>query len=158
PDICGAPTGNCAAPLTSVTKTVTIAVTVNNAPVLTVPGALSAEASQLLQFTISAFDPDGDALSFSASGLPAGAIFTAATQTLSWTPNFSQLGSYTLSFNVTDGYGGFDTKTVTVTVQDTTAPTWGNMPDQTIEVVGTAGTVVTYVVPTVSDADPQPSV
>jgi hypothetical protein len=58
----------------------------------------------LLTFTISAIDPDGDTLTYSASNLPAGASFNPSPHTFSWTPTYSQAGSYpNVHFQVSDG-------------------------------------------------------
>ena len=57
-----------------------------------------------LAFTVTAHDPDVEsALVFSAQNLPPGAAFNAATQTLAWTPDFTQAGEYEPLFAVTDG-------------------------------------------------------
>jgi PKD repeat protein len=66
---------------------------------------------QRLTIVVSATDPDGDAVGFTASGLPAGASFT--TNTFSWTP--SAAGSYSVTFIATDGQLT-DSETVTITV------------------------------------------
>ncbi|MFC1816903.1 Ser-Thr-rich GPI-anchored membrane family protein, partial [Thermodesulfobacteriota bacterium] len=39
-----------------------------------------------LSFSVTAYDPNGDPLTFSASNLPQGSAFNASTQTFSWTP------------------------------------------------------------------------
>src|SRR5207244_4187023 len=75
----------------------TIAITIGNtnrAPVLTAIGNKSGSEGSLLTFTVTASDADLDALTYSASGLPAGATFDAATRTFSWTPSFTQAGTY----------------------------------------------------------------
>ena len=56
-----------------------------------------------MQFTVSATDADGDSLTYSASGLPSGSTFNSSTRTFSWTPSFTQSGSYSPVFSVTDG-------------------------------------------------------
>src|SRR5207253_9806945 len=74
-------------------ETVTITVTeVNQAPVLGAIGNRSVNEGQLLTFTISATDADvpANALTFSATGLPTGAICDSATRTFSWTPSEAQ--------------------------------------------------------------------
>jgi hypothetical protein len=51
---------------------------------------------------VTASDPDGDTLIYSASGLPSGATFNTTTHTFAWTP--STAGTYpNIQFNVTDG-------------------------------------------------------
>src|SRR5207245_2913671 len=62
---------------------------------------------------------DGDALTYSASGLPAGASFDAATKTFSWTPAFDQAGSYPgVTFTVTDGTAPAS-ETIAITIANT---------------------------------------
>jgi len=74
----------------------------NRAPVLEPIGAKSTDEGKLLQFAISASDPDGDPLTYSASNLPEGANF--AGQTFSWTPDYHQAGVYKdVHFEVSDG-------------------------------------------------------
>ncbi len=74
---------------------------------------------RLLSFGISATDPDGDPLTYSVIGLPAGAKFNG--QTFSWTPNYSQAGKYNVTFQVTDGTFKIQ-KAMTITVVDTPLP------------------------------------
>ncbi len=116
---------------------------VNDSPVLSVPGAQSFGEGALLTFTVSASDVDGDSLSFSASGLPTGAAFDPATRTFSWTPGFAAAGGYTVSFAVSDGAGGSDTRTVSITVTNTNqSPTANAGSDQAVEgTIGGGGTV-----------------
>jgi hypothetical protein len=106
--------------------TITIA---NRPPVLTVPGQQRVNEGDLKSFAVSAADPDQDILSVSASGLPAGASFDAATLIFSWTPGFAQSGSYIVTFTATDnGTPSLsDTKTVRVTVID-----WNRAPVLTV--------------------------
>jgi hypothetical protein len=91
----------------SLTASEDITITVNNLnrlPVLTAIGGKAVNEAALLSFTISATDPDGDTLTYSASNLPTGASFNASTQTFSWTPTYSQAGSYpSIHFQVSDG-------------------------------------------------------
>jgi hypothetical protein len=92
----------------------------NNDPVLTPIGNKGVEEGQLLEFTISATDPDtGDTLTYSASNLPTGASFDPGTQTFSWTPNAGDAGSYpNVQFTVTDDGTpqGSDSESITITV------------------------------------------
>ena len=75
---------------------------VNNSPVLNPIGTKATIEGQLLQFTVSATDPDGDALSYSVSYLPTGAAFNSANCTFSWKPSVGDLGDYSVLFTVTD--------------------------------------------------------
>jgi uncharacterized protein (TIGR03437 family) len=107
----------------SAPATVSIAVApVNDAPVLTVPGAQMVGEGALLEFTVSATDVDGgQTLTLSAANLPAGAAFNPETGVFSWTPSFTQQGAYTVNFTATDNGAPSlsDTKPVTITVSDT---------------------------------------
>ncbi len=79
-------------------------VSTDRPPVLNAIGNKSVNEGALLSFTISGSDPDGDTLTYSASNLPSGATFTASTRTFSWTPTYSQAGSYSsVHFQVSDG-------------------------------------------------------
>ncbi len=100
------------------TDSETVAITVANvnlAPVLAAIGNKSVAENAALSFTVSATDPDGNSLAYSASGLPSGASFNTSTRTFSWTPNASQAGSYTVNFSGTDG-SLTDSEAVTITV------------------------------------------
>ncbi|MBS3156943.1 putative Ig domain-containing protein [Candidatus Woesearchaeota archaeon] len=87
----------------------------NVAPVLTVTDKTVNEL-QTLTFAVTATDANGDSLIFGASGLPSGASF--AGQTFTWTPTVSQSGNYQVTFTASDGKGGVDTKTITITVNN----------------------------------------
>ncbi len=70
---------------------------------------------RLVEFTVSAIDPDGDTLIYTASGLPPGASFDPGTGTFSWTPSAGQAGTYSIRFEVSDGLST-DFEDVTITV------------------------------------------
>ncbi|PKK83962.1 MAG: hypothetical protein CVT49_05920 [candidate division Zixibacteria bacterium HGW-Zixibacteria-1] len=114
-----------------VTKSVTITVSgtsTNNAPIVTVSqSSYEIMQGELLAFTVSATDPDGQSLCLAAIGtLPAGASVSPAnpcgvgpiTTTFSWTPNFSQKGSFNITFRGTDILNATGEKTVTVVVKE----------------------------------------
>jgi len=97
---------------------------VNNAPVFAAGGeSQSVDENRTLTFTVEATDPDGDELTYSASGLPAGASFDPVTRTFSWTPDYTQAGEYTVTFTASDGdkwYSLSASQDVTITVRDVT--------------------------------------
>src|SRR5687768_6155872 len=78
----------------------TITVTnVDRAPVVVAPATASGAENTLITFTVSASDPDGDAITnLVAAPLPAGATFTKnaanTSGTFSWTPTSTQSGTY----------------------------------------------------------------
>jgi len=47
-------------------------------------------------------DPDGDTLTFAATGLPGGAVVDPLTGILSWTPESNDIGPYTIDYTVMD--------------------------------------------------------
>jgi PKD repeat protein len=117
----------------------TVTITVNNtnrAPVLDAIADKSVNENTLLTFGISATDPDGDPLSYSATGLPSGATF--AGQTFSWTPSSSQAdSSHQATFIASDGQLD-DSQIVTITVTDTLAPSVTNLSPGALEQPGSS--------------------
>ena len=74
-----------------------ITITVGNIdrpPELDPIGNKTVNEGELLEFNISATDPDGDDLIYSADNLPAGAVFNPITKVFNWTPNYTQTGNY----------------------------------------------------------------
>jgi hypothetical protein len=120
-------------PAKSDSDTVTITVcNVNRPPVLGTIGSKSVEEGELLSFTITAFDPDGDTLIYSAGNLPSGAYFNSSTRTFSWAPAIGDAGDYNVQFTVTDNGSPpeSDFEIVAVTVVDSSV---GNLaPDQPV--------------------------
>lgn len=105
---------------TSTPVTVTIHVTpVNDAPVLQPVGARSAEVGQTLNFTAVGSDVDGDPLTYTATGLPAGATLDPTTGVLAWTPGAGDVGDHAVTIAVTDGTLQ-DEEAVTLTVTQAT--------------------------------------
>jgi hypothetical protein len=89
----------------------------NNPPVFEgIPSQQVNEGQPLTPFTISATDPDGDTLTYSAISLPTGATFDPATRIFSWTPGFDQSGNFTASFQVTDNGTPPRSATLNVTI------------------------------------------
>jgi hypothetical protein len=97
---------------------------VNRPPVLDPIGAKSVNEGELLEFTITANDPDGNDLTYAAGGLPPGTSFDPATQTFTWTPDFGESGNYAVTFTVTDDGTPpqSDSEEVTITVGDVNRP------------------------------------
>ncbi|MCK5526664.1 MAG: tandem-95 repeat protein, partial [Candidatus Latescibacteria bacterium] len=92
---------------------------VNDAPVLAVVDTVADEGEDL-HFTVCATDVDGDDLTFSAGNLPEGASFDPTTQLFSWTPDFTQAGTYPdVHFEVTDG-NTTDSADITIIVNNVT--------------------------------------
>jgi Concanavalin A-like lectin/glucanases superfamily/Putative Ig domain/Cellulase (glycosyl hydrolase family 5) len=89
---------------------------VNQPPVLAFIGPQTIPAGDTLGLILSASDANGDALTYySATPLPSGAELDAANGAFTWTPQAKQVGSYALTFGVTDGQLS-DSETVSITV------------------------------------------
>jgi len=88
----------------------------NSNPTLTSVGNKNVNEGDILSFTLSASDPNGDSVSFSASNLPSGASLSGTAFT--WTPGFSQSGSYTVTFTTSDGEGGTNSESISISVTD----------------------------------------
>ncbi len=91
----------------------------NTAPILAPIESLSVNENEPLSFSINATDADGDAISYSLTNAPSGANLTG--QTFSWTPSYSQAGSYDLTFVASDGRAQ-DSRTVTISVANINRP------------------------------------
>ncbi|HVQ39780.1 MAG TPA: Ig-like domain-containing protein [Pyrinomonadaceae bacterium] len=90
-------------------------------PTLSPVGSFTIPAGTLLSFSLSASDPDGGVLAFSAIGLPSGATLNSITGAFAWTPASAQAGSYSVTFTVTDPSGLSASQSAMITVTDTTA-------------------------------------
>jgi len=77
--------------------------TINRAPVFDSVTGSTVTAGNNLTFNVSATDPDGDVLTYSASHLPAGASFNTAMRVFSWTPTIAQVPGDYVFFTVSDG-------------------------------------------------------
>ncbi|AKB76137.1 hypothetical protein MSLAZ_2876 [Methanosarcina lacustris Z-7289] len=75
----------------------------NKAPVINSIPNVSVEAGKSLTFTVSGSDADGDSLAYSAFGTPSGATFDSKSGIFSWTPTVGQEGTYSVTFEVSDG-------------------------------------------------------
>ncbi len=118
-------------------ETITITVNdVNRPPALDLIDDQQVDEEQLLEFSVSASDPDGDTLGLTAGPLPDGASFTDhgdGTGTFSWTPQHSQEGDYDVEFSADDG-DLTDTKTITITVNRVNAaPELETIADQVVD-------------------------
>jgi hypothetical protein len=120
-------------------------------PVLESIGDKTVAELETLEFVVSAADPNGDALTFSAHNLPTNASFDPATAHFSWTPVSGQAGTYSsVRFEVSDGtLTDYEEITIAVTAGtgDTTPP----------EIQGVAVSEVTGYTAVISWATDEPS-
>ena len=109
-------------------------INVNRVPVLESIGNKEVDEGQLLQFTVSATDPDNDNLTYSANNLPTGASFNPDAQEFIWTPTYDQTGVYSdVQFVVSDG-DLTDYENITITVNNVNrAPILNPIGDRIID-------------------------
>lgn len=97
-----------------------ITIVQNNPPVVVAPGIPDQSAVEgapfRLDVTSSFEDPDGDALTFTATGLPNGFAFAAGVLTGTPTAAHSQGSPYTIRISAADGRGGTVSDTFTLSV------------------------------------------
>ncbi len=99
-------------------ETITITVgDISGAPELDTIGNREVRENELLEFTASATDPEGDVIVYSASDLPDGATFDINTGAFSWRPGYNDSGIYTVVF-VAEAGGLSDSETITINVNN----------------------------------------
>jgi len=91
----------------------------NSAPTISGTPALNIVVDQTYEFTPTASDADGDALTFAISNQPSWSTFDTSTGTLSGTPIFGETGSYSsIVISVTDGNANSSLPQFTIEVAD----------------------------------------
>ena len=109
----------------------------DQAPIVTAPPLKQVTAGSPLSFVVTASDPDGNAItSFTASGVPAGASFTAngsnTSGTFAWTPGAADAGEYDVQFTAANALSG----TSVTHVRVASAPTLAIDPIADVTVAG----------------------
>jgi hypothetical protein len=104
----------------SSSRSVSITVTANTAPVLAAIAAQTVRAGGSLAFTATATDAENDAVTFAATGLPTGATFSSAGA-FAWS-NATPIGTYTVSITASDGLLTSAARVVAIEVRANTAP------------------------------------
>ena len=133
------------------TKTVSFSVKdVNRNPAVTSPGKITLLEDKAGTFKVVASDPDGDAISYTLSGLPSGAKIDSKTGVVTWTPTQADVKTHTATVTVKDSRGGSATTQFQVVVV--------NVNDKP-GIVGSPGTTATQgkaygYSPTGKDEDP----
>jgi hypothetical protein len=140
PDGDGTPVAGSQATATNPGNASSLPQVANSAPVFAALSAQSVKEGALLSLTVSASDANKDAVTLSATNLPAGATFSGGK--FSWTPGFDQSGDFTVSFTATDGKDQ-TTATVMITVENVNRPlTVSSVTPTRTLIVGTAGDTV----------------
>ena len=123
---------------------VTVAAAANSPPQITSTPPLAASVGTLYSYAVTAFDPEGAALSGSLDVAPAGMVINAATGLIQWTPTAAQVGARAVTLRVTDAQGQFATQSFSVTVAAA-----ANSPPQitsTPPLAASVGTLYSYAV------------
>ena len=88
---------------TSAAITVSVNNNTNRAPTLTQPANQTSPEGSAASVALAASDPDGNPLTFSATGLPPGMVINTASGLISGTPTFTSAGTYSINATVSDG-------------------------------------------------------
>ncbi len=114
-------------------ETVTIVVTDGaEPPVLSAVGNQTVTEGSNLEFAIVATDLNNDEITYSAINLPNGAQLNSSTGEFSWTPNFTQAGTYTATFTASDGVLT-DSETIDIVVTNANrAPVLNTIGNKTV--------------------------
>jgi hypothetical protein len=102
-----------------------------NPPVLDPVGNRTANVGETLVITLTGSDEDeDDVLTFSTGALPAGATFDPETATFRWTVTEDLIGTYDLTFIVSDFIGLEDEETITISVEANAPPVLTTIGDK----------------------------
>jgi uncharacterized protein (TIGR03437 family) len=143
-------------PVLSANKTVTIVVNALTTSIaIDAPAERTINENEAVSFTVTATGgTQNQPFALNATGLPAGASFPAITgnnnsisQTFSWTPTFTQAGTYDITFTATRGVTG--SKVVRINVVNVCRPPVLTVPTTTV--TGSEGQALTF---NVSAVDP----
>jgi hypothetical protein len=106
--------------------------TANQSPIFDNIQKKTIKEGKELNFTVNALDPEGAAITYSASNLPTGANFTPATKTFNWKPGFTQSANYFVDFFANDG-NSTGKLTVNIEVLDSNSvPVMAAIPNKTV--------------------------
>ncbi len=94
----------------------------NNFPIIADAADVRALENEVIRFTVSASDADGDPISYSALSVPAGASFDVQTRTFTWQTSLNSAGHYEVSFLARDNRGGVDEEVVNIDIANLNQP------------------------------------
>jgi serine protease len=111
----------------------------NGLPTVGTLTPLSATTGNPVSFRVTGTDPEGDPITYAATGLPSGATLSAAGE-FSW-PAATPAGTYTISITPSDGFETGAVSSVTVTVNDPPRGGGGSMDLLALALLGLWGAV-----------------
>jgi len=88
----------------------------NNSPVITAMADTAMNEADTFTRQVYATDIDGDTLIYSLTSAPGGMTIGSSTGQISFAPDFTQSGVYTVTVKAEDGKGGEDTESFSLTV------------------------------------------
>jgi hypothetical protein len=94
----------------------------NNLPIILDVPDVQAIENEVISFNVSAGDLDGDAISYEARNLPAGASFDAFTRRFTWQTDLNSAGRHEPSIIARDSKGGVDEEIVIINVANRNRP------------------------------------
>ncbi|HEY4061616.1 MAG TPA: fibronectin type III domain-containing protein [Puia sp.] len=100
-------------------------VTLDNAPVFAALANVTMKAGNSITIPITATDPDGDTVTLSINNILPYSTYTPTgfgTGTITLTPGQGDLGTASIGFTATDGYGGSTTTSFSITVTTVSQP------------------------------------
>lgn len=121
-------------------------------PVLNNIGNKTVAEGQELRLVLTAFDNNGDPLTFQADTLPRGARLDQNSGIFIWTPDYTQAGLHVVRFSVSDGMLN-DSERVAITVLDRVPPLSLSIADVTVAEGDDGNMVASF---SVSLSDPSP--
>jgi hypothetical protein len=99
----------------------------NNAPAITSSPLERIVGGNAYTYDVNASDVDGDILSYSLATSPAGMAINSGTGVISWNTASADLGSHSVSVEVSDGKGGIDTQGFNLLVHSQTQDLTGKL-------------------------------
>lgn len=75
----------------------------NRAPTLTQPANQTSAEGSAVSLALAGSDPDGNPLTYSATGLPSGIAINASSGVISGTPSYTSAATYSITATVSDG-------------------------------------------------------
>ncbi len=88
----------------------------NQPPHITSTALTAATVNQLYSYVVAATDANNDPLSYALTVSPTGMGINASSGLITWTPAANQAGTQSVTVQVSDGKGGTDSQSYTITV------------------------------------------
>ncbi|HEY5665790.1 MAG TPA: putative Ig domain-containing protein, partial [Gammaproteobacteria bacterium] len=107
----------------------------NQAPAIDSAPVTAANVGELYTYDVNASDGDGDTVTYTLLAQPLGMAISAGSGLISWTPSAGQVGSNNVTVRASDGNGGIDDQSFSITVTGGNAsPTINSTPVTTATV------------------------